>query len=398
MPRFAKSFTQQEPIPESAIECAVQIMRSGALHRYSVIDNQPSQTALLEAEFADYLGQRFVLACTSGGYALHIALKAAGLSYGDKVLCNAYTLAPVPGAIDNAGGVTVLVESKPDFTIDLDDLEQKAVSDDVNFLVLSHMRGHIVDMDELMNICDKHNVCVIEDAAHTMGANWGGKKSGTFGTIGCFSTQTYKHINSGEGGFISTDDEQVMAKAIMYSGSYMLFDNHIAAPDNSVFENIRLETPNYSGRMDNLRAALLRPQLAALDSNVERWNRLYRTIETNLAGVDDIVIAPRQEQEYFVGSSFQFRLPNFDELAVRAFIELNAADGVPIKWFGNENPQGYTSRFDSWRYLGKQSSLPLTLEILATTCDIRVPLTFTVEDCHLIASIIKDNVAKMNNQ
>jgi len=75
---FDKPFTQQESIPEAGIERAVAVMRSGRLHRYNVIDGETSESALLESEFAAYMGQAYCLACASGGYALHIALRAAG--------------------------------------------------------------------------------------------------------------------------------------------------------------------------------------------------------------------------------------------------------------------------------------------------------------------------------
>jgi dTDP-4-amino-4,6-dideoxygalactose transaminase len=170
MTAFTKSFTQQEPISEAGIEQAVAVMRSGRLHRYNSAAGEPTETELLEKEFADYLGSQYCLACASGGYALHIAMRALGVKPGDRILCNAFTLAPVPGAINNAGAVPVLVETTEDFTIDLDDLERKAATGESHFLLLSHMRGHLVDMDRLMAICDRHNIAVIEDCAHTMGA------------------------------------------------------------------------------------------------------------------------------------------------------------------------------------------------------------------------------------
>ncbi|UCH41164.1 MAG: DegT/DnrJ/EryC1/StrS family aminotransferase, partial [Gammaproteobacteria bacterium] len=108
--KFSKPFTQQEAIPEAGIEQALAVMRSGRLHRYNTIGDELSEAALLEREYAAYMSQQFCLACTSGGYALHIALKAAGLQPGETVLSNAFTLAPVPGAINNAGGKPVLVE------------------------------------------------------------------------------------------------------------------------------------------------------------------------------------------------------------------------------------------------------------------------------------------------
>jgi dTDP-4-amino-4,6-dideoxygalactose transaminase len=395
MTTFTKSFTQQEPIPEAGIEHAVEVMRSGRLHRYNALGNEPTETALLEQEFAAYNDSRFCLACASGGYALHIAMRSIGVSNGDKVLCNAFTLAPVPGAIHNAGAVPVLVETTEDFTIDLVDLEAKAAADDVHYLMLSHMRGHLVDMDRLMEICDRHGVLVIEDCAHTMGATWNGRRSGTFGKVGCFSTQTYKHINSGEGGLLITDDEEVMARAIMHSGSYMLYDRHTVGPSPEVFAKIRFETPNYSGRMDNLRAAILRPQLSDLDRQCDRWNELYRALENGLRAIEGVRVPLRPAAEYFVGSSLQFSLPELNAEAFARFIRRCEEQGVQIKWFGDADPKGYTSRFDSWHYLGDAPALPATEKVLSTMCDIRLPLTFNVEDCEVIAAVISEVMAEI---
>ena len=141
------------------------------------------------------------------------------------------------------------------------------------------MRGHICDMDHLMKICDQAGVRVIEDCAHTMGAKWRETWSGRHGVVGCYSTQTYKHINSGEGGFLVTDDADVMAKAVILSGSYMLYKRHIAAPAASHYADIRYHTPNVSGRMDHLRAAILRPQLANLHAQARALNMRYPAAE-----------------------------------------------------------------------------------------------------------------------
>ena len=281
-PVFSKPFTQQEPIPQAAIERVVELLRTGRLHRYNLLDGETGEAAELEREFAEQMGQRYCLACTSGGYALHIALKAAGLKPGEPVLSNAFTLAPVPGAIDNAGGKPVLVEIGSDYCIDLTHLESMMQQSGARFLLLSHMRGHIADMDAVTELCRKYSVTLIEDCAHTMGASWNGRKSGSFGKIGCFSTQTYKHLNSGEGGLLTTDDDEVIARAIIYSGSYMLYPRHGTLPDLGIFDEIRLDTPNYSGRMDNLRAAILRAQLPDLEKNCARWNDRYRALEARL--------------------------------------------------------------------------------------------------------------------
>ena len=392
MKTFTKSFTRQEPIPEAGIARAVEVMRGGRLHRYNTYNTPPgelSETDLLEREFAAYTGARYCLACASGGYALTTALRAFGLKHEEPALTNAFTLSPVPGAIIAAGGRPVLVETTEDLVIDLADLERKIAASRARVLMLSHMRGHIVDMDRLMSLADKAGVAVIEDCAHTMGAAWRDTKSGRHGIAGCYSTQTYKHINSGEGGLVVCDDADLMARATILSGSYMLYSRHIAGPAPEVYDDIRLDTPNCSGRMDNLRAAILRPQLARIDAYREAWNARYRAVEEELGNVAAIRLPRRPREETYVGSSIQFHLPDFGRRSIRDFLRRCTERGVEIKWFGAEQPVGYTSRHQSWRYLESQT-LPETDRVLDHLCDMRLPLTFSEADCRLIGEIIRD--------
>jgi len=220
-----------------------------------------------------------------------------------------------------------------------------------------------------------------------MGASWGNQKSGNFGLAGCFSTQTYKHLNSGEGGLLVSDDAEFIARAIMYSGSYMLYQRHLAAPDASVFSDIRLQTPNCSGRMDNLRAAILRPQLKSLDHNIQRWNERYKSFEQILNKVIGIKLPIRPMQETYVGSSIQFLIPSISATSANTFIKANLELGVELKWFGSDDPVGFTSKHSSWRYVDTQS-LPKTDQILNTLFDVRIPLTFSLDDCRQVAEII----------
>ena len=111
---FDKPFTQQEAIPDAGIERAIEIMKSGRLHRYNLAENEDSEASRLEMEYADWQGADYCLACTSGGYAIQLALRVCGVEPGDRVLANAYTLAPVPGAIHNVGALPVLVDIDED--------------------------------------------------------------------------------------------------------------------------------------------------------------------------------------------------------------------------------------------------------------------------------------------
>jgi len=387
--RFAGNFTQQEPIPQNAIDAAVAVMQSGRLHRYNVASaDEVSETAALEVEFARYQDQRFCLACASGGYALQLAMRAFGLKAGEPVLTNGFTLSPVPGAIAAVGGKCILVECTTDLVLDLDHLVHQIQQSGARLLLLSHMRGHLVDMDDLCQLLEQHKVALIEDCAHTMGATFNGRKSGSHGIVGCFSTQTYKHINSGEGGLLTSDDEEIMARAIILSGSYMLYERHVAAPPREAFDAIRLQTPNCSGRMDNLRAAILRPQLAQLDVNGKRWNERYAAFAQGLTANSNSIVLPRKNPKaYEVSSSIQFSINRYSDEQNRQFLAQCSERGVELKWFGAQEPKAYTSRHDSWQYLDK-ASLPNTDAILQHLYDCRLPLTFSVADCKMIGEII----------
>ena len=392
MDRFTGSFTQQEPIPEAGIEAALAVLRHGRLHRYNVAPDEVSETALLEEEFAAFTGARYCVGLASGGAAMACALRALQVRAGDPVLSNAFTLAPVPGAIASLGARPVFVEVTDDLTIDLAHLEVQAQATGARVLLLSHMRGHVCDMDALMALCDRLGLRVVEDCAHTMGARWKGVASGRHGAVGCYSTQTYKHMNSGEGGFLVTDDADLAARAVLLSGSYMLYARHRAAPGPEVFEALKLDIPNVSSRMDNLRAAILRPQIALLDDRRARWRALYQAMEAGLAAVPGIRLIPRPQHEDYMGSSFQFLLPGWGAAQVASLVAGAAARGVELKWFGAEGPQGFTSRYSHWRYAAPDP-LPQTDRVLAGLIDMRLPLTFVPEDAVVISRIIAEEVA-----
>ncbi len=387
--RFSGSFTQQEPIPEDGIAAALAVLQHGRLHRYNVAAGEVAETALLEEEFAGLVGARYCLAVASGGYAMATALRALGVGHGDAVLSNAFTLAPVPGAIASVGAQPVFVDVTDDLTIDLNDLAAKAGQ--ARVLLLSHMRGHVADMDRLMAICNAAGVQVIEDCAHTMGARFRGVPSGRHGVVGCYSAQTYKHVNSGEGGFIVTDDAVVAAKCVLLSGSYMLYGRHRAAPGPEVFAGLRLDVPNISGRMDNLRAAILRPQLRQLEERRLRWLALYRGLEAGLADVPGLRLTARPDEEELVGSSFQFLLPGWEGARMAALVARCLARGVELKWFGAADPVAFTSRYSHWAY-ANPPVLPQTDRVLAGLIDMRLPLTFSPDDVALIARIIRAEV------
>jgi dTDP-4-amino-4,6-dideoxygalactose transaminase len=387
--------TQQEPIPQAGIDAALALMASGRLHRYGEVGGVPSEVSLLEQDFAREVGARYCVAMNSCGSTMFVALKAAGVKPGDRVLTNCFTLAPVPGAIAHAQAEPVLVDVTDDYLIDLADLERNIAASGARTLLLSHMRGHICNMERLTALCRRQGVQVIEDCAHTMGAAWNGRLTGRWGRAGCFSLQSYKHANAGEGGLLVCDDDDLAAQAILLSGSYMLYHSHLARPADEVFERWKLRTPNLSLRMSNLPAALARPQLGAvLRERCERWNQRYRWLAQALDGAAHIQLPARDPKEQFVASSLQFSVVGLEHKRIAAFIAGCAQRGVHVKWFGAEAPAGFTSVWAHWQYMGAAQQLTNAARVLGGLCDLRLPLTLSHDDCLAIAKALRASMAQ----
>ena len=385
---FTKDLSAPDPIPEAGIERAVELMRSGRLHRYGEVQGEELEVVALEREYAEYMGMKYCVGLNSAGCALFVALKSAGVEPGDKVLVNAFTLAPVPGAIAHCSAQAVLVEITDDYLIDLADLRSKAASSGAKFLMLSHMRGHIVDMEAVTHLCAELGITMIEDCAHTMGASWHGRLTGTYGAAACFSTQTFKHINSGEGGLLVTDDEDIAARAILYSGSYMLYEQHGARPSMEVFERWKGATPNFSMRMSSLAAALLRAQLPLMEERAATWNRLYAALADRFAEVPHIRLPERDPKEGYVASSIQFSVVGLTEDAMETFQKEADGLGVHLKWFGREQALGFTSSHHNWEYLQNKTSMPQTDGVMHGLFDMRIPLGLTDEDVDAIGQVV----------
>ena len=118
-------------------------------------------------------------------------------------------------------------------------------------------------------------------------------------------------------------------------------------------------------------------------------------LEQTFRAIPSIRVPERAQHESYVGSSIQFQVTGFATEAIQRLVAACLKRGVEIKWFGEEEPRAFTSRYDSWQYLGAMPELPKTLEVLARTCDLRVPLTFTTDDCRQIGEIIAEECAEL---
>ncbi len=390
--QLTRDLTEPEPIPEAGIARAVELMRSGRLFRYGEMGADQLDVSLLEQEFAAFVGRNYCVAVNSGGGALFLALKVLGVQPGDPVLVNGFTLAPVPGAILHAAARPVIVEIGRDYVIDTQDLRDKAQASGAKVLMLSHMRGHLADMDAVIAVADELGLAVLEDCAHALCASWKGKAIGSFGVAAAFSAQTYKHLNAGEGGFLVMDDAAMAARAIVHSGSYMLHGQHLSSPGPEALAAVSADTANFSMRMSALSAALLRPQLAELPRRARRWNIIHDRIAAGLRRSQHVHLPERGGGQVFSATSIQFSVLGLASVEIEAFLTMSKARGLPIKWFGADGQAGFTSAPRHWRYAGDQGTLEKTHAVLAGLCDIRTPVTLTDAECDLIATIVRESI------
>lgn len=415
--KFTKSFDAPNPIPSKGIENAISLMKNGMLYRYGHIDSEinfdgddsphanESEVSKLEFAFSEYTGHKYVVAVNSCGSAMFIALKAMGVQPGDKVFTNAFTFTAVPSSIVHANAVPVYLECNNQYVIDLDHFEEQIKQQpDVKYFILSHMRGHVAELDKIQALCDKNNIRLIEDCAHGLGKRWNSEDEDSNSFVGhhceiaCYSSQSHKMLNSGEGGFIATNDEKLAAFCILAAGSYeQLYKKHLARPmDDSLFENIKFEVPNFSLRMNNLTAAILRPQIELIDERIASYKEKHDRIIEILSDIECLHIPEPVDSAEHVGDSLQFNLVDFSNDNVNDFISRCADRGVKIQIFGIEDN---ARDFRNWQYsFDETPELENTAEIISCACDLRLPMTFTMEDIELLGVIIKEVIFEMLEQ
>jgi dTDP-4-amino-4,6-dideoxygalactose transaminase len=371
-----------EAIPASALAEVERLLTSGDLFRYT---NEGSPVHLLEQEFAAFLGSKYALAVSSCSAALFLSLKALGLPRDAKVLIPAFTFAAVPSSIVHADCIPVLCECADNYRIDMHDFRAKLP--DVDAVIISHMRGHTSDMDAIMEACDAAGIPVVEDAAHSLGTKWHGKNIGTIGQIGCFSFQSYKMLNSGEGGILVTDDADLIARAVIMSGAYE--HNWIKNMGlKEAFERWQNQLPLYNVRLNNLSAAIVRAQIPEINRRITDGRRNHDHVAAQLNASPWISVPDKLAAEDRAPDSIQFNLVGMGDNAVKAFAAAAAERGIKVQVFGRS--QDNARAFWNWQFLGETPDLPQTRAMLMNACDVRLPARLTLDECDVVAGALVD--------
>ncbi len=377
-----------KPIPEEGIALATDAMRRGVMYRYQPKHVDDCLTARFERDFAAHIGLKHAVGTNSCGSAMYIALNIAGVEPGDKVLSNAFTFHAVPSVIHHARAEPVLVETNREWGMDAEDLDRKAAESGAKVLLMSYMRGHVPDMDAIMAVVEKHGLFFIEDCAHAYCTTWDGRRLGTFGDIGCFSTQSSKGLSSGEGGIFVTDDDEHAAKAVLYAGSYeQLWKKHFGL-DAEMMDRLQNEIPGYSMRMQEVTAAMLLPQIPRLDVIHGIHTRNHTLLRSLIGDHPNIEVPSPHPKVGNFHDTMQFHLVGMSTAQAEAFLDVAKQEGLPMQIFGiRRNARDYRS----WTYVdAHRDTLPQTIENIAFAVDLSMQPHLTEDNVRVMARVLHE--------
>lgn len=368
---------------------AMRVLARGNLSRYA--PSGKSRTTLFEEQLAAATGARHALAVNSGTSALVCALVAAGIGPGDEVLVPAYSWVSTAAAPLAVGAVPVLVDINDSLTIDPIDMRAK-LTPHTRAVIPVHMLNLVADMDSVMSLAVEHNLAVIEDACQAIGVKYRGKRVGSIGLAGAFSFNQHKNIKSGEGGALLTSNPRVYARAGMYHdvGSYTRNDRFES--DEPLFVGLNL-------RMPELSAAILIPQLARLDRQLDRRAARRRMIIEEVADVRGLMISPHNDPSNAIGMTISFDDPD----RARAFATgagvnrlIDTGRHVYTNWQSILAKRSPDPRLDPYQWAQRpfeydERTSPATLDILARSCSISVDPQIPIS---AIRQIIRRHVRK----
>lgn len=303
---------------EGDVQAVAEIVRSGKWGDPDCAD----QVETFERAFATYCGTRYAVACVNGSVSLRLALMACGVKPGDEVIVPPYTFIATASTVLEVNCVPVFVDIDPD-TYNLNPAAiEAAITERTRVIVPVHFAGQACDMDAIMAIARRHNLRVIEDAAHGHGAEYKGQKLGSIGDAGSFSFQSSKNLTSGEGGMVVTNDEELyqMVASLRNVGRIeggQWYDHY---------------NPGCNYRITQLQAVLLSQQLKRLeeqtrirDVNGQLLNELLSTVN----GISPMRRGLGETLHCYHLYMFRYNPVAFGNLSKQRFVEMLAAEGVP---------------------------------------------------------------------
>ena len=311
-----KSFPGWPVWDESELNALKEVLESG---QWGIGNSKVTE---FEEKFAAYVGVEYGICVTNGTSSLEIALMAADVSRGDEVIVPPYTFMATASAVLMANGIPIFADIEPD-TYNLDpDAMEVAITDRTKAVVPVHIGGCPADMDRIMEIARKHNLLVIEDSAQAHSAEWRGQKVGSIGDIGSFSFQASKNLCAGEGGIITTSNQELGDKCWSY--------HNCGRVKSGGWYDHRVLGSNF--RMTGWQAAILLAQMERLDEQTEIRNRNGIYLSEKLSEIEGIKPTKRDERvttHAYHLYILRYEADKFGGQPRSRFLKALSAEGIP---------------------------------------------------------------------
>lgn len=350
-----------------------------------------------ELGLAEKMQVKHALAVSSGTAAVIVALKAAGVGPGDKVIVPACTFIATGGAVICAGAVPVFAEIDDSLSMDPNKLES-LIDKDVKAIIPVPILGNPCEMDKIMEIANRRGVTVIEDAAQSCGAVYKGKPIGTFGHINTYSLQMNKIMTTGEGGAVVTDDDQLYERAVRYhdQGMFREKEGFLAsdeAADVFVGQNYRLS---------EIAGAVALVQLRKLDKMIASMRKTKQQIKSQLQGISGLGFRRIIDEEGDAGNALIFLLE--DAFRVVPFYEALKAEGIPVSRLYNgqcsymqpqilhqrtADPGGFPFNLFDPPVVYREDMCPTSVDIMSRNITLMIGTTWTDKDAEDVVTAVR---------
>ena len=276
-----------------------------------------------EKNLADFVGTKYAISLNSCSDALIFSLIASGINPGDEVITVSHTFFSTIEAIHHVSALPVLVDVKDDFLINVNEIE-KVITSKTRAIIPVHLNGRVCQMDKLLEIAQNHNLIIIEDAAQALGAEFNGKRAGSFGKAGCFSFYPAKVLGTlGDGGAVVTNDEKIAKKI-------HLLRNH------GQETKTKIACYGFTSRLDNLQAAVLNVKFKYLEEWIKARRQIAQVYNKGLGQISEIKIPLNSDEHHFdVFQNYVLRAKKRDQLfdfLKNKGVETLIKDPVPNHW------------------------------------------------------------------
>jgi 8-amino-3,8-dideoxy-alpha-D-manno-octulosonate transaminase len=307
---------------DEEVDAAVKVLKAQSPFRHYGIDLQ-HQVDRFEKAMAQFTGTKYALGVASGSTALTVALAALGIGPGKEVIIPGLMWISVVNSIVHLRAIPVLCEIDDTWNMNPQDLEN-CITERTSAIIAVHMAGTAADIISISNLAKEHNIPVLEDCSQASGASVNGKRVGSFGEIATFSLQYNKNITTGEGGMITTSNEELYRKCVSFQDvGFERDEDGISVPKNTPFESFGVGC-----RLDEIRGAIGLVQLRKLPETCKMMRGHQQNIKNALLKIPGIRWRRMIDAEGDSGYCLGWILENKNK--VKPFLEAMQAEGIPV--------------------------------------------------------------------